>query len=177
MTNPASEIQLKQIQDRFGASLAKVEYDRVGCTVLWVKKDDATELLKFLKSTAGLDFIFLSDLTAYDEMGSEEESLSRFVMVYNLFSPERGTRLRVKVRLQLDEAMPTAVGLWSGANWAEREIFDLFGIRFTGHPDLRRILLDIRWEGHPLRKDYYWRKYQIFTDAEPIPEHLLKEGS
>lgn len=175
MSNPVLENQLKKIQDRFGSSIVKIEYDRAGCPVLWTKKDDAIELLDFLKTAAGLDFIFLADLTAYDELGSKEESLSRFVVVYNLYSPEHGTRLRVKARLQLDEPMPTAVGVWSGANWAEREVYDMFGIRFAGHPDLRRILLDIRWEGHPLRKDYYWRKSQIFTDAEPIPEHLLKD--
>ena len=168
--------QLATVQSHFGASITKLERDAAGAPVIWVKKDDAIDLLSFLKRTSGLEFEFLSDLTAYDEKGSSEEALSRFVMVYNLFSPAHKYRLRVKVRLALDEEMPTLVNVWAGANWAEREVYDMYGIKFSGHPDLRRILLDIRWEGHPLRKDYPLRKYQIFNDPEPIPMDLLQEG-
>ncbi len=168
------ETHLKQIQDHFSDSIVKNEQDSAGCPVIWVKKDDAIALLHFVKRTNGLEYEFLADLTAYDEMGSAEEKFSRFVMVYNLYSPAQGTRIRIKVRLNLDEEMPTAVGVWDGANWAEREVYDLFGIKFTAHPDLRRILLDVRWEGHPLRKDYYWRKYQLFTEPEEIPMHILE---
>ena len=169
------ETHIKKIQDHFADSITKIEEDRVGCPVIWVKKEEAIALLHFIKRTNGLEYEFLADLTAYDEMGCPEEKNGRFVVVYNLYSPAQSTRIRVKVRLAMDEEMPTTVGIWSGANWAEREVFDLFGVKFEGHPDLRRILLDVRWQGHPLRKDYHWRKYQLFNDPEPIPEHLLKE--
>lgn len=171
-----SDEQIKQVQEHFPSSVTNVERDRAGCAVFWVQKEDALSLLSFLKRTPSLEFEFLSDLTAYDEKTSREEALSRFVMVYNLYSPSTKFRARVKVRLQENEEMPTAVGLWAGANWAEREVYDLFGIKFSGHPDLRRILLDIRWEGHPLRKDYPIRQYQLFNDAEPMPMDLLQEG-
>ena len=71
--------------------------------------------------------------------------------------------------------MPTLIPLWQGANWAEREIFDMFGVRFQDHPDLRRILMDLRWEGHPLRKDYPVRGHQIFPTPEPIDTKLLED--
>ena len=95
-------------------------------------------------------------------------------MVYNLFSPANKDRLRVKARLNEGESVATATVLWKSANWAEREVYDMYGVRFDGHPDLRRILMDQRWEGHPQRKDYYWRKYQLFLEPEAVPDHLLK---
>ena len=113
-----------------------------------------------MKSEPGFEYGFLSDLTATDE-----EIAPRFEMVYNLFSTRHKWRIRLKVRVREDEEVPTAIPVWPGANWAEREVWDMYGIRFKGHPDLRRILMDERWEGHPLRKDYPLRGYQIFTDA------------
>ena len=94
---------------------------------------------------------FLSDITAVDWYPSEP----RFEIVYNLLCYERKERLRLKCRLPGDSPeIESVVGVWSAANWYEREVFDLFGIRFHGHPDLRRILMPEDWEGHPLRKDY-----------------------
>ncbi len=164
-----------KIESTFGSNLTKVEYDAVECPILWIKKDYSVNALKFLKESEDLDYIFLADYTAYDEKGSPEEGLSRFVLVFNLYSPKQNRRLRVKIRIQENEDAPTMCGVWKSANWAEREIFDMFGIKFTGHPDLRRILMDIRWEGHPLRKDYPLRRYQLFNDPEPMPMHLLQK--
>ena len=87
---------------------------------------------------------------------------------------ETKARIRVKIKIAEDESVPTLIPLWEGANWAEREIFDMFGIHFEGHPDLRRILMDQRWEGHPLRKDYPLRGYQVFLTPEPLDPELLK---
>jgi len=96
-------------------------------------------------------FIRLSSVTAVDRYPSEP----RFEVVYHLHSIERNERLRLKCRLRGDNpTIESVTPVWRGANWYEREVFDLFGIQFTGHPDLRRILMPDDWEDHPLRKDY-----------------------
>jgi NADH-quinone oxidoreductase subunit C len=96
-------------------------------------------------------FIRLSSVTAVDRYPSEP----RFEVVYHLHSIERNERLRLKCRLAGDHpTIESVTSVWRGANWYEREVFDLFGIQFTGHPDLRRIMMPDDWEGHPLRKDY-----------------------
>jgi NADH-quinone oxidoreductase subunit C len=96
-------------------------------------------------------FIRLSTVTAVDRGPAEP----RFEVVYHLHSIERNERLRLKARLAgAEPEIESVTSVWRGANWYEREVFDLFGIRFTGHPDLRRIMMPDDWEGHPLRKDY-----------------------
>jgi NADH-quinone oxidoreductase subunit C len=96
-------------------------------------------------------FVRLSSITAVDRHPAEP----RFEVVYHLHSIERNLRVRLKCRLAGgDPVMESVTSVWRAANWYEREVFDLFGIRFTGHPDLRRIMLPDDWEGHPLRKDY-----------------------
>jgi NADH-quinone oxidoreductase subunit C len=127
-------------------------------------------LLRFMKSEPGFEYGFLSDITATDE-----EIEPRFEIVYNLASMTKQHRIRLKVRVRENEECPSACEIWPGANWAEREVFDMFGVRFSGHPDLRRILLDNRWQGHPLRKDYPIKGYQVFTSPEQVEEHLLED--
>jgi NADH-quinone oxidoreductase subunit C len=107
---------------------------------------------EFLRGDSGLDSDFLSDIAAVDRFPAEP----RFELNYQLLSiPRRQTlRLRVQVPGGIDPQVETVTTVWPAANWMEREIFDLFGVRFTGHPDLRRILMPDSWEGHPLRKDY-----------------------
>jgi NADH-quinone oxidoreductase subunit C len=96
-------------------------------------------------------FVRLSTLTAVDRYPAEP----RFEVVYHLHSVERNLRVRLKCRVRgEDPVIESVTGVWRGANWYEREVFDLFGIRFPGHPDLRRILMPDDWEGYPLRKDY-----------------------
>jgi NADH-quinone oxidoreductase subunit C len=137
--------------------------------ILFVEPSKVLDALAHLKNTAGCEYVFLSDITATDE-----ESEPRFHVVYQLFSPKNGWRIRVKVRVNDGDAVPSATALWPAANWAEREVWDMFGIQFSGHPDLRRILMDQRWVGHPLRKDYPLRGYQLFPDPAPANEALLE---
>lgn len=106
---------------------------------------------EFLRSDPELAFTFLSDVTGVDRYPVEP----RFELNYHLLSLQRRERLRLKVRVNgADPAVETVTAVWPTANWHEREIFDLFGVRFDGHPELRRILMPDDWEGHPLRKDY-----------------------
>ena len=121
-------------------------------------------------------YTFLTDLTATDEQEDEKSASTniRFHLVFHLMNVENRARIRIKIKLKENESISTFIHLWPGANWAEREVFDMFGIRFDEHPDLRRILMDMRWEGHPLRKDYPLRGYQIFLTPEPLDPELLK---
>ncbi len=106
---------------------------------------------EFLRGDPELQFTFLSDLTGVDRFSIEP----RFELNYHLTSLARRERLRLKVRVAgSDPVVESIIPIWPGADWHEREIFDLFGVRFEGHPDLRRILMPEDWEGHPLRKDY-----------------------
>jgi NADH-quinone oxidoreductase subunit C len=108
-----------------------------------------------------LTFTFLSDLTATDYL----DRSPRFDVIYHLTSIEHMIRLRLKVQTDLDVPVDTVSEVWGAANWAEREVYDLFGIEFANHPDLRRILMPEGWVGHPLRKDF--RQTQI---ALPRPK-------
>jgi len=122
-----------------------------GETTVVVPLDRLVRTAEYLATEPSLRFSFLSDITTVDRYPIEP----RFEMNYHLLSIERRERLRLKVRVPGNEpVVPTVIPVWPTANWHEREIFDLFGIRFQGHPDLRRILMPEEWEGYPLRKDY-----------------------
>lgn len=163
--------QTAAVKEKFGNAIEEIrmpiEYP-TDVPIIYVKKESVIALLKFLKTDAAFAYDFLADLTATDE-----ETDPRFEVVYNLRSTKTKARIRVKARVAEGEKIDTAVDVWAGANWQEREVFDMFGIVFAGHPDLRRILMDVRWEGHPLRKDYPLRGYQVFTEPEPIDPSLL----
>jgi len=108
------------------------------------------DVMRFLRDDPALAFDMLSDVCAVDYL----PRVPRFEVVYHLYSVAKNHRLRVKVLVEEDTSVPSVVELWASANWMEREVWDLYGIRFEGHPDLRRILLYDEFEGHPLRKDY-----------------------
>ncbi|GAB1363375.1 NADH-quinone oxidoreductase subunit C [Rhodobacter sp.] len=107
-------------------------------------------LIEFLRDDASCRFATLVDITAVDY----PERVARFDVVYHFLSMHRNQRIRVKVAVREDEMVPSIVALHPSANWEEREVFDMFGILFSGHPDLRRILTDYGFRGHPLRKDF-----------------------
>lgn len=167
----AWKTQAEALRQKFGAVIEEIRMPPdypTDVPIVYARKDSIVDVLRFLKSGEGIGYDFLSDITATDE-----EIDPRFEVVYNLFSTRHKWRIRLKLRVPEGEEVPTAVGVWPGADWAEREVFDMFGIRFKGHPDLRRILMDIRWEGYPLRKDYPLRGYQVFSEPEEIDPKLL----
>jgi NADH-quinone oxidoreductase subunit C len=126
-----------------------------------VSRSHIVEVCSHLKASSDGDFDFLSDICGADR-GVEEEP--RFEVNYHLFSIKKYHRLRLKVLLNEEDVhVPTVTGVWRTANWHERETFDLFGIIFDGHPDLRRILLPDDWQGHALRKDFPLRGYEPYS--------------
>lgn len=115
-----------------------------------VKKESLVGICEFLKSDEGGGYAYLVDETAVDYPKREK----RFEIIYILYSHQRNDRLRLKVLADASEGVPSLTGVWAAANWLEREVFDMFGVRYEGHPDLRRILLPEDWVGYPLRKEY-----------------------
>jgi len=120
-----------------------------------------------LRDNPEWDFDYLIDVTALDYLGDEK----RFCMVYHLYSNKHEKLIRIKARLTEEEVVPSVSSIWRTADWMEREVYDLFGIEFSGHPDLRRILLPDDWHGHPLRKDYDIK----LQDQAWIKKHLRIE--
>ncbi len=123
-----------------------------------VPRESVRDLLQALKEQLGFDF--LADVTCVDYLHLEDAAADRFGLVYVVVNPESNERLVVRTFVGGSEpSVPSVVDLWEGANWLEREVWDLFGIRFDGHPDLRRIVLPPEFTAHPLRKDYPLRGY------------------
>jgi len=131
-----------------------------------INRDDALDVLTTLKDDPQFAFNLLADLTAVDFFGQEP----RFEVVYHLQSVGLNHRLRVKIRVPEDDAtVPSVSSLWKSANWLEREVWDMFGIRFADHPDLRRILMYEEFRGHPLRKDYpVQRRQPLVEERDPV---------
>ena len=115
-----------------------------------IKKEDLISTLMFLKDNPSISMESLIDITAIDYPGNEK----RFTLVYNLLSVSKNFRIKVKTKTNEDNPVCSVTEVFPCANWYEREVWDLFGIRFSGHPDLRRILTDYDFDGHPLRKDF-----------------------
>ena len=144
------QIAVERIRAQFPDSVQDVIEFR-GETTLVLDKEALVEVCAFARDTEGLDFNLLSDVAGVDYWPEEP----RFAVCYQLHAMERGTDLRLKAYTDgSDPVLPSVTDVWPTANWMEREIYDMFGVTFTGHPDLRRILMPFDWTGHPLRKDY-----------------------
>ena len=145
---PMSDIKAA-IESKFkGAVLDSTEH-RTEITLL-IKPVAIGDVCLFLRDDPAWVFKLLADIAGVDWPQREK----RFDVVYNLYSPGKNVRLHLKVQVSEGESIPSVASVWSSANWAEREVFDMFGVPFDGHPDLRRILMPDDWEGHPLRKDF-----------------------
>jgi NADH-quinone oxidoreductase subunit C len=152
----------KKIKEKFPEAVLDWHIQHGDETII-LRGDVILEIARLLKEDPELQFNFLMDMTAVDYLGRKP----RFEVVYHFLSLPFNHRLRVK--LQLDDLYPTVKSLtplWKTANWLERECFDLYGIRFEGHPNLQRILLYEGFEGHPLRKDYPKKKRQPLIGPE-----------
>jgi NADH-quinone oxidoreductase subunit C len=165
MTNIPKELEqdadVKSFVGCFGEAVREVVYFQ-GETTLEIDRARIVEVCVFARDDEALKFNLLADMAGVDRLPQEP----RFEVNYHLLSLGRARRLRLKCRLPEDDLKILSVtSVWPTANWLEREVFDLFGIRFENHPDLRRILCPEDWNGHPLRKDY-----PLFGYEETVPE-------
>jgi len=146
---------LARLRGRLGARLLDT-HEHHGDHTAVVTAEGIVDALRFCRDEPDLGFDMLMDLTAVDYLKYPgREDGPRFDVVYHLYSVTHNHRVRLKVPVEQDApSVPTATALWPIANWLEREVWDMFGIRFEGHPDLRRLLLYEEFVGHPLRKDY-----------------------
>jgi len=139
----------QKLNEKVAASILSVQ-SFLDQSIYTVSLDGLYEFMVDLRDNSDLDFNYLVDVTALDYLGDEQ----RFCLVYQLYSYKLGSLIRIKARAAESEVVPSVSSIWKTANWLEREVYDLFGIEFSGHPDLRRILLPDDWHGYPLRKDY-----------------------
>jgi NADH-quinone oxidoreductase subunit C len=156
--DPEENIAVQKLRAAIPDAIEEVSSFRDQVSVR-VYKDRIVEVCTFLRDTPGLEFDFMTDLTAVDYPTRPQ----RFDVVIHLYSMTQNHRLRVKAAVGENETIPTVSGVWKTANWQEREAFDMFGVVFSGHPDLRRILLPEDWEGYPMRKDYPLGGYGTYT--------------
>src|SRR5712664_3152975 len=138
---------VKRYKEKYGPAILEAWTDRKQA-ILVVARELLAEIAIYSRDDEKFDW--LSDLTAVDWPKREK----RFDIVLNMYSFEKNERLRLKVHATADERVPSVQGIWSTTNWMEREVYDMFGVIFEGHPDLKRILLPDEWQGFPLRKDY-----------------------
>jgi NADH-quinone oxidoreductase subunit C len=146
---PASDLIRSAVEAAVPGSVLELIEHRSETTLI-VAAERIRDVCRFLRDDQDWRFLLLADIAGADWPQREK----RFDVVYNLDSPDRNLRVRLKVQTAEGEPVPSVTDVWSTANWQEREVYDMFGVVFTDHPDLRRILMPEDWEGHPLRKDF-----------------------
>lgn len=167
--------------DRLREAMASAVEDVVfhcAVPIVRVRREQVVDACRFLKEDPGCRMTHLANLCGVDMMGLGRSD-PRFDVVYHLFSLEMGERLTLKVAVADGDSVPSVAGVWRTANWHEREAYDMFGIRFSGHPDLTRILMPDDFDAHPLRKDFplegrekdhgYWRRPE--DDCRDVVTH------
>jgi NADH-quinone oxidoreductase subunit C/D len=176
------DIIWQQVQQRFGEDAFQQQTTVDEIFTLWLPKEKIVPLIQFLKKIDN-PFNFLYDLCGVDERDRAKKNglpSKEFTVVYYLFSYTRNAFIRLKVPLEGDEpSMPSITSLFKNANWYEREVYDMFGIRFEGHPHLQRILMPLTWKGHPLRKEHPARAteigpFQLYDELQDREQSSLK---
>lgn len=162
---------LTALKKRFKAHILDT-HDHVGDETVIIKADGLLPIAEFLRRDPAMDFNFFSDVTAVDYLHRKP----RYEVVYHFYSLAHKHRVRVKVVVEEGkEVVPTLSHIWRAANWGEREVWDMYGIRFDGHPNLRRILMYDEFEGHPLRKDYPIQQSQPRMDLRLRERDAVEE--
>jgi NADH-quinone oxidoreductase subunit C len=153
---------VEALKAKFGEQIVK-SFSFIGQNQIQIKKDRLVEIMTFLRDNDIMPFSYLADETAVHWPKEEE-----FELVYIMYSHAKNEYVRIKCRIKEFESVESVVSVWSTANWLEREVYDMFGVRYVNHPNLKRILLPEDWTGFPLRKDYNQR----LQDVEWVRKHL-----
>ncbi len=168
-TPPTDSAVMAKVKSRFDGATLVFSHSHKGDDTVVVKADEIHDVMEYLRNEPELDFDMMIDLTVVDYLNDAglvsylEAENARFEVVYHLYSVAHNHRIRVKAPLRSDDPVINSVtGIWIGADWPEREAFDLYGVTFRGHQNLKRILLYEEFVGHPLRKDY------SKTDRRPL---------
>ena len=158
--------QVKKLKARFnGAVVEALEF--LGQLSIRIGPSRIVDVCSFLRDDPATPFNYLSDVTC---VHYPDRTATPFDVIYNLYSIHANERIRLKAAIGAGEGIESVTGVWPAANWMEREVYDLFGVKFLNHPDLRRLLLPPDWEGHPLRKDYPLEFVENAWTAEHLPE-------
>ena len=160
-------VTLEKLKIAFGNGILETHSFRGDDTAV-ISPDLIVPVATFLKTDPELNYNFLMDLTAVDCLKLDKRP--RFEVIYHFFSLSQRQRVRIKLPVEETQAeVDSLSGLWAGANWYEREVWDMFGIKFRGHPNLKRILMYEEFHGHPLRKDYPYNKRQPLVGPGALP--------
>ena len=174
---------LQHLQERFSNDAFQQQLTVDEMPTVWVPKERIIPVIQYLKSDPIQSFSFLYDLSGIDERNRTKKTNTQpsdFTVVYHLFSYSQNHFIRLKVALQGEyPALPSITAVFKNANWYEREVYDMFGIRFEGHPHLQRILMPLTWKGHPLRKEHPARAtemgpYQLWDEKQDIEQEALR---
>jgi NADH-quinone oxidoreductase subunit C/D len=173
----------ERLKQKFGESSFVSQPAKDGITTLWLALNKVKDVLLYLKTEIERPYILLFDLSAIDERSRKKDldyPSDNFTLLYHLFSFERNSFIRLKIALRGEfPTVPSITKLWANANWYEREVFDMFGIRFEGHPHLRRILMPETWQGNPLRKEHPARAtemgpFRLFDEKQDREQAALQ---
>ncbi len=165
-TDASNHSLVKKLKELFGGAIADAS-EFIGQLSIRVAPGSIVAVCDFLKRDQGSRFNYLTDVTCVHFPDREE---APFEMVYNLYSIPKNERVRLKAAVNENDGVESVTSVWPAANWMEREVYDLFGVPFRNHPDLRRILLPLDWEGHPLRKEYPLEFIENNWTAAHLPE-------
>ncbi|MFZ5472014.1 MAG: NADH-quinone oxidoreductase subunit C [Myxococcota bacterium] len=172
-----SKFALDKVAELFPDAFSERYFDRTGAEWAVVRAERLCEVASHLKNAPELDFSLFLSADAVDRLNLPQPT-PRFEVVYFLYSLKRNEHVRLKVRVFEDQPeIPSLAGIYQGANWWERLVWDFYGVRFTEHPDLRRILLYEEFKGHPLRKDYALRERQPLIPERPLKDIFRGPGT
>jgi NADH-quinone oxidoreductase subunit C/D len=171
---------VSMLKEKFQEAILSIQVTKDEFPTLWADAGRIIGILDFLKNELARPYKMLYDLTAIDEQAKnhrDEHPESIYTIVYQLLSFERNSFIRIKVPLTTQTVIPSVTTIWAAANWYEREVYDLFGVKFTGHPDLRRILMPKTWVGHPLQKCHPARATEMAPFQLPEAKQVAEQAA
>jgi len=171
MDTTTESITISKVKAKFGNDVISSSSWR-GDDALVIRKEALLPIATFLRDDAELDYNFLVDIGGVDYLTYPKPQPERFGVAYHFLSMKHKHRVRLKVYAAAADEIDSLVSMWKGANWMEREVFDQYGLKFKGHPNLKRILNHAEFVGHPLRKDYPIKKRQVLSTSDSLMDEM-----